>query len=65
MAALFRTHTYILTLHTKYKMMTMMMMMVIMIDDDDDDDDVGVKMTELAVEGHLSYAHLLFERWSL
>ena len=47
-------------------MMTMMMMMVIMIDDDDDDDDdVGVKMAELAVEGHLSYAHLLFERWSL
>ena len=37
-------------------------------DDDDDDgvgDDVGVKMTELAVEGHISYAHLLFERWSL
>ena len=40
--------------------MMMMMMMMMMIDDD-----VGVKMTELAVEGHLSYAHLLFERWSL
>ena len=52
MAALFRTHTYTDT----YK-----------VQDDDDDvgDDVGVKMTELAVEGHLSYAHLLFERWSL
>ena len=55
MAALFHTHTYTDT----YKVQD---------DDDDDDgddDDVGVKMTELAVEGHLSYAHLLFERWSL